>query len=117
MAYFIVKVKKVFFFKWSSWNPNFTTPSPLTRKSFTPFYPITAKNMSKSSESNSTKNPTYETFGRLNQSQKIFAKWAGAYLYISTKTNFKKLILRKKSKRIKWLRTNNYGPYVRRKID
>ena len=47
-------------------------------------------------------------------------------LYVSSKTNFTKLILEKKSKRIHWLRTNilrhrinlnAYGPYVRREID
>ena len=35
----------------------------------TPYYSITAENISKSRKSNSTKNPTYENFGHLNQSQ------------------------------------------------
>ena len=38
---------------------------------FTPFYVITEENTTKSSKSNSPKNPTYENFGHLNQS--IFA--------------------------------------------
>ena len=33
---------------------------------FTPFYVLIGENISKSSKSNSTKNPTYENFGQLN---------------------------------------------------
>ena len=53
----------------------FSVNEKYTRKNseycdFAPIYAITAENITKSSKSNSTKNPTCENFGHLNQSRK-----------------------------------------------
>ena len=45
----------------------------------TPFYSITAENISKSRKSNSRKNPTYENFGYLNQAISISQRYVSIY--------------------------------------
>ena len=78
MAYFIVKVYLLLFQNDQIQIPTLPLPAYLRSNcgkktsedcDLTPFYYITAENISKSRKSNSTKNPTYKNFGHLNQSR------------------------------------------------